>query len=127
MGLIAATKRIAVELLKTMDDATKQNLILPLNALNEQVVNTINGQLSFTDNMTSKPGKQTFTDNVMSVIANPLGSRKANGIIPIDCSDRNGIKTMYITPQNDQKQIGVTVLYNTASITASVRFLVIAE
>lgn len=125
MGIISATKRIAVELLKSMDDTTKHNLIIPLNALNEQVVNTVNGNLNFKDNMTSKTGSMTLKDGIMTIISNPLGNLKPLGIVAIDCSDVNGVKNIYITQQSAQNQIGITALFNTSSITASVSYLVI--
>lgn len=124
MGLISATKRIAVEMLKTMDDATKQNLVLPLNALNEQVVNNINGQLSLGDNLTSKIGSQILKDGQMSIIVNPIGNLRPKGISAIDCSDRNGVKNIFITPQSSQNQIGITAVLNNSGATAAVTFIV---
>lgn len=124
MGLISATKRIAVEMLKTMDDATKQNLVLPLNALNEQIVDTVNGQLNLKDNLTSKMGQQNLKDGVMSIIANPLGSLKPAGISAISCSEKNGVKNIYIVPQSTQSQIGVVAEFFTSGITAAVTFIV---
>ncbi|MES2367567.1 MAG: hypothetical protein V4563_16955 [Pseudomonadota bacterium] len=124
MGLISATKRIAVEMLKTMDDATKQNLVLPLNSLNEQVVNTINGQLNFGDNLTSKVSTQKLSHNVMLVVSNPIGNLKARGITAIDCSHIDGVKNIYITPQPIQSQIGITAAFNTPGVTAQVAFIV---
>lgn len=125
MAIISATKRIAVEMLKTLDDAIKQNLVLPLNSLNEQVVGAINGQLNFKDNMTSKIGSQTFTDGVMVVVSNPLGTLPAQGIIAINTGAPAGIKNIYVTPQGTSSQIGITVLFNAAGATSFVRYLVI--
>src|ERR1700733_276385 len=109
MTKISVPYRIAVEQLKSMDDATKNNFVLPLNQYNEQVNGAFNKGISINDNSTSQIVSQTFTSGVTLVVKNPLPTVPL-GVIAISGSGPNQyVESIWLTPQSDQRQIGVTV------------------
>lgn len=110
MTQIYATPRIAVETLKKLDDDTKNNLVLPLNELLEQIVNAINRrQLSTNDNTTSFVMTQNFVSGTMLVIKSPL-STTAVGVSVVGGNGPNQfVESIWLTPQSDQSKIGITL------------------
>jgi hypothetical protein len=107
---INATYTIAAETLKGVPDEIKNNIVLPLNLLNEQLVGAINNaQISTNDNTTSHVLTQNFQSGVMLVITNPLAGAPL-GVSAIGGNGPNQyVESIWLTPQPDQTKLGVTL------------------
>ncbi len=123
MSQIDATYRIAAETLKGIPDEIKNNIVLPLNLLNEQLVKTINnGGISTNDNTTSHVLTQNFSTGVMVIITNPL-DRAPLGVSAIGGNGPNQfVESIWLTPQPDQTKLGVTLNWQPATYSGPCTF-----
>jgi hypothetical protein len=123
MGNIDATFRIAAETLKGVPDEIKQNIVLPLNLLNEQIVGQFNNaQISTNANTTSHVLTQNFATGVMIIITNPL-DRAPLGVSAIGGNGPNQfVESIWLTPQSDQTKLGVTVNWQPATYSGPCTF-----
>jgi hypothetical protein len=123
MTKINVPYRIFAEQLKSLDDDTKNSLVLPLNQFNEQVNGAFNKGISINDNMTSQIMAQVFTSGIMLVLKNPLP------VVPIGVSAISGggpdqyVENIFLTPQSNQAQIGVTVNWQPNSYIGNCTFI----
>ena len=123
MTQISATFRIAAETLKGIPDEIKNNIVLPLNLLNEQLVGALNNkQISTNDNTTSHVLTQNFQTGVMIVINNPL-AKAPLGVSAIAGNGPNQfVESIWLTPQSDQTKLGVTVNWQPATYSGPCTF-----
>lgn len=125
MSKCSVPYRVSVEGLD-LTDTTKNKLVLPLNEFNEQVNSAVFQKgISINDNSTSQIMTQTFTSGQTLVVKNPLPTVPVGVVVISGNGPSNYVENIWLTPQSDQTQIGVTVNWQPNSYSGPCTFILV--